>query len=113
MTALASASTCPACHAVHGQLDEFWACQAPGFDGKPHGHKLTVLRTEDGHQIRSCPVRGCTYTKTAPLPPRSPSQGDPMTAAQGRPAVPIDLMYERAAHLESLLPAQCDIGSFT
>ena len=106
MTALPlSADRFPLCGFDHEQLDVFWACPE-------HGHRVRLARADGDRDIYYCPVRKCRYQRTAPRKPRSPSKGDPMTAAETRPSAAVDLIYARAAHLKSLLPAQLDLDSF-
>jgi len=107
MTVLASlgANDCPACRANHEHLDVFWACPR-------HGHKLGAPIADGDWEHRRCPAAGCIFFLTARRPPRNPAKGDPMTAVASRPSVPVDMMYDRAAHLKQLLPAGLDVDSF-
>jgi len=97
---------CPVCGANHLSLDEFWSCPA-------HGHLLQFhAPTPGGQELHVCPAHRCAYQRLAPPKPRSPSKGDPMTTLETRPSAAVDEMYARAAHLERLLPAGGDFGSF-
>jgi phage recombination protein Bet len=71
------ADTCPICQAVHGQIDEFWACPE-------HGHQLqfSAIRHPATGEIREryiCPARKCAYERWAPRKPRTTTKGEPMT----------------------------------
>jgi recombination protein RecT len=102
---LGGADDCPACGAVHGSLDQFWACPT-------HGHLLQFHSRDGDLETFKCPAHRCAYRRSAPPKPRTPSRGDPMTAVETRPSTAVDAMYARAAHLERLLPAGLDFGSF-
>lgn len=63
-----TADTCPVCGAVHGTLDEFWACPR-------HGHQLQLEGiAEDSRGIYTCPAHRCRYQRTAlrPKPEKEP-----------------------------------------
>ncbi len=106
MTALpVVADTCPVCLNDHGSLDEFWACPK-------HGHRVKFLRREAGLEVFRCPASRCKHTRTAPPPPRSPSQGDPMTTVATRPSIAIDTMWARQKHITGILPAHVEVKSF-